>query len=422
MKKTLVLSSVALLSAALLYLSDDSEQASIENSSFSINAIGEQQTTVLPALNERSATAFFSPPQHGLSTQSLSFRPSEGQGKPMTIVPCRAIGEDTVTHAFMLPPGWQAKCQTGYTLFENLIVYHPKYTARKASSSIELANTDVERHNYDPNIMRMQKEMMDMSGGWSNPQLLQNYRNLQKLHQPPPQDFPAFVKQRATSFMQQQGYQLYHLSHDPLTQNYVQLQMRQIPPQLRSKMRMEIVTAVGENNTGNIGLIKFLLVVFHNQGFYHWQVAGLGATAAKSEIDDASNLVNLTLMTLQENMQHSLSIQQINSRYLKKQRQSFQQAQSQIAKTNREIGDIIHQGYMNRTKSQARMQSKIVDSIWEVDEYRNPIDNSIVKAPMHNRYYYTNNLGDYIGTNNPMLNNEIGLTTLYNWTELQRTY
>jgi hypothetical protein len=77
---------------------------------------------------------------------------------------------------------------------------------------------------------------------------------------------------------------------------------------------------------------------------------------------------------------------------------------------------------MNRTKSQARMQSKIVDSIWEVDEYRNPIDNSIVKAPMHNRYYYTNNLGDYIGTNNPMLNNEIGLTTLYNWTELQRTY
>jgi hypothetical protein len=415
MKNKLLLSCLGLVMIAVLYIEDEKSQQAFGDYTF-----GDDHQQLIDNIErdggDGGSLAFFNTERSDMLDGDMS----NASRPTMTIVPCRVAGERTLTHAFMLPPGWQANCQTSYYRVMNLLNYKAEFSASKPGSGIQLTRGNLERYFYSPQRLQIIRKIMDMSGGWSNPEQVKHFRDTQRLVQPVPQNIPEYIQARAAAQLQQRGYKLYHLSKDPLLTNYRKLVTRNIPPQMRQNVGVDLLTAIGEDHSGNISLIKYILYVFKLPGSTNWQLDEFMANGPKPKASEMSDLINLQLMTYQENAKHSLTVNSINQKFLRDQLRAMREIHAKRMETHREISNMIDEGYRRRNSINEKGHSKIVDSIWEVETFRNPVDGSIIKAPMHNRFYFTNNMDDYIGTNNPLLNGELGLTTLYNWTKLER--
>ena len=73
-------------------------------------------------------------------------------------------------------------------------------------------------------------------------------------------------------------------------------------------------------------------------------------------------------------------------------------------KTLSEINDISMEGWRSRNQSSDRMQERAVDGIWEREAVTNPYQSGQVKVESGYKYYYMNQSGEYIGTNNEFYN------------------
>ena len=69
-----------------------------------------------------------------------------------------------------------------------------------------------------------------------------------------------------------------------------------------------------------------------------------------------------------------------------------------------EVGDIYHQTWQNTNRISDRMQEKTVDGIWEQNAAVNPYTNQQVKLPSGYKYYYMNQFGQWIGSNDEFYN------------------
>ena len=73
-------------------------------------------------------------------------------------------------------------------------------------------------------------------------------------------------------------------------------------------------------------------------------------------------------------------------------------------KTLNEVGDIYHQTWQNTNRVSDRIQEKTVDGIWEREAKINPYSGQQVKVPSGYKYYYTNQFGEWIGSNDEFYN------------------
>lgn len=76
------------------------------------------------------------------------------------------------------------------------------------------------------------------------------------------------------------------------------------------------------------------------------------------------------------------------------------------ARTNSEIGDIIHNGYMNRSRIQDAGHQKTIDGIREVQPAINPYSGQEFRVQQGYKFYYMNQYGQILPSNDPFFNPE----------------
>ncbi len=89
-----------------------------------------------------------------------------------------------------------------------------------------------------------------------------------------------------------------------------------------------------------------------------------------------------------------------------------------ISKTHNEISDKIMQSYNQRQAVNDRIAENFSQYIRGVDKYHNPIEQKPVELPSGYQNAWTNSLGEYILSDNPNYNPNIGSNL--NWQKMQR--
>jgi len=89
-----------------------------------------------------------------------------------------------------------------------------------------------------------------------------------------------------------------------------------------------------------------------------------------------------------------------------------------ISQTSSEISDSMMASYYQQQQIMDRISDKVSQTIRGVDEYYNPIEERGVELPGGYNHAWTNSLGEYILSNDPNLNPNIGSNL--NWEPMER--
>lgn len=89
-----------------------------------------------------------------------------------------------------------------------------------------------------------------------------------------------------------------------------------------------------------------------------------------------------------------------------------------LSRINTEISDTIRRSYEQRQAAMDRATAKFDQYIRGVEEYRNPFEGRSVELPSGYRNVWTNSLGEYILSDDPSLNPNIGSNQ--QWRSMQR--
>jgi len=345
----------------------------------------------------------------------------------MTIVKCIQHADRIIGSAFMLPPGWQAQCNTQYDLKDNTLWSDPIIQARNPNNNIQLFN-DKSLHFYHNRQMRDQtlssKSLDGVDISVFGPEFArshqantQEYIRIYDATYPEALDLVHFASTKPQELTHLQGYKVYHISRDPISQNISKLINN-------NNVTINVVTVIGHeyNNPNNIKMVKYIqaIIPIDRADHYTWHLHPMMAIGNKGNEIEMSKLINLVINTQQQNPKFTRMLAQVNQNMARQANKTFSNISNITAKTYSEISDIYHNTYKTVSASSERSHSNWVDGMLEVENYVNPFDGKQVKMPMHNKYYYTNNLDDYLGTNNPLFNPNTDLNYLYNWRKLER--
>lgn len=86
--------------------------------------------------------------------------------------------------------------------------------------------------------------------------------------------------------------------------------------------------------------------------------------------------------------------------------QALFEAGQAAARTNSEIGDIIHDGYMKRSRMQDAGHQKTIDMIREERPAINPYNGQEFRVQQGYKFYYMNQYGQILPSNDPFFNPE----------------
>ncbi len=110
----------------------------------------------------------------------------------------------------------------------------------------------------------------------------------------------------------------------------------------------------------------------------------------------------------QHNNKEQMRAQQSDMAFQQRMRvnqRNFDASQQQY-NSGKSVGDIIHDGYMNRSKMQDEGHSKTINGITEQQTMVNPYSGENVQMDSGYKYYYMNQFGEYFGTNDEFYNPE----------------
>jgi hypothetical protein len=103
-----------------------------------------------------------------------------------------------------------------------------------------------------------------------------------------------------------------------------------------------------------------------------------------------------------------------------KQIQHIGQISRIISQTHNEISDMIIQSYNKRQAVNDRIAENFSQYIRGVDEYYNPMERRPVELPSGYQNAWTNRLGEYILSDDPNFNPNIGSTREWQKMELKK--
>jgi hypothetical protein len=84
--------------------------------------------------------------------------------------------------------------------------------------------------------------------------------------------------------------------------------------------------------------------------------------------------------------------------------QQYFDATQQQYNSGKSVGDILYDGYMNRSKMQDEGQSNLINGISEQQTMVDPYTGQNVQMDSGYKYYYMNQFGEYFGTNDEFYN------------------
>ena len=168
------------------------------------------------------------------------------------------------------------------------------------------------------------------------------------------------------------------------------------------------------NSNGDLGLLVVHFTLsrseYGNFANYYLQVMETGAARfeqSKRELlyglaNMESNPQYIAAHNRREQQKSQASWSAHNSR-MQSNQQSFDRFQ-QTQRTLSEVGDIYHEGYMNRSRMNDAGHERTIDGIRGEQAGVNPYGGQQVKVESGYKYYYMNQYGEYIGSNDEFSN------------------
>jgi hypothetical protein len=146
-----------------------------------------------------------------------------------------------------------------------------------------------------------------------------------------------------------------------------------------------------------------------------------GFRAAKGKLDDQTKILQTMIASVKPNLQWFNRYQQLVQMLVQNQLRSIRQVgelSRYIAKTSSEISEMSRQAYENRQASMDRINTQFSQYIRGVDEYKTPSENRPVELPSGYREAWTNPLGEYVLSDDPNFNPNIGSAA--NWQRMEK--
>lgn len=168
------------------------------------------------------------------------------------------------------------------------------------------------------------------------------------------------------------------------------------------------------NSNGDLGLVVVHFILSRSQygNFANYYMHVMETKAARFQqtkrellyglVNMESNPQYIAAHNQREQQKSQASWSAHNSRMQANQRSfdSFQETQRTLS----EVGDIYHEGYMNRSRMNDAGHERTIDGIRGEQAGVNPYGGEPVKVESGYKYYYMNQYGEYIGSNDEFYN------------------
>jgi hypothetical protein len=328
--------------------------------------------------------------------------------------------------AFLLPPGWQVSCEA--VLSQNAageVFSTSVFKARDPKSGVELSNLPGKIFQSDDGMIQIPLQAIEqekMTYGFVHPETQKWYAQT-LADNPKPVDLKDFARTQIRALVQNEGGEVTEITDDPIA-----VQLRERVRKILGGDLRGISLNVVSVNTRNAsvpngqGVLKIIQTIQRSGPVTRWTLDFIGGDAKAENIKEVSQLIDLIISTEQPAPSFQTALAQLNIQ-LSQQRIAALKSAAEIANiTSRALSSVNEKmmaAYKSRSASTDRIHSKIINTTLEVESYINPFDGKEVKMPSENKHYFTNNLGDYIGSSNPLFDPNVSIDSLYNWRKLE---
>ncbi|MGB9594647.1 MAG: hypothetical protein ACPL7B_00090 [Candidatus Poribacteria bacterium] len=142
--------------------------------------------------------------------------------------------------------------------------------------------------------------------------------------------------------------------------------------------------------------------------------------AEKGKLDASAKVFQTMVNSFQLNLQWFNKYNQLVEFLIQNQIQRIQaigQISKIVSQTSNEISDMMMQSYQNRQSAYDRISENFSQMIRGVDSYYNPIEQKNIELPSGYKTAWTNSLGEYILSDDPSFNPNIGSNL--NWQKME---
>jgi hypothetical protein len=154
---------------------------------------------------------------------------------------------------------------------------------------------------------------------------------------------------------------------------------------------------------------------------FWWANYTFSCRALTGRLDDLSDLFRVMISSVRLNPVWFSRYNQVSQYLIQNQIQQIQsvgQLSRIIHQTSNQISDDMLASFYRRQEAMDRLSSSVSQAIRGVDEYHNPFEERGVELPGGYNYAWANNLGEYIVSDDPNFNPNIGSNL--HWELMQR--
>ena len=169
-------------------------------------------------------------------------------------------------------------------------------------------------------------------------------------------------------------------------------------------------------------------VVYCTLTFMNWQMGTIWSVhsaysfrAPKGQLDRLMPVMSATIDSFRLSLDWYAGYMYVQKLFVDRMNQGIRNAgaiSELIARNSEEIRRMFSESYRRRSESQDRISRSFSEYIRGVDTYRNPFENRPVELPSGYRNAWVNALGEYVLSDDPNFNPNIGTNT--EWRRMDR--
>ncbi len=315
-------------------------------------------------------------------------------------IPVMAENNTIVGGAFLLPEGWQGTANISYVTDAAL---SPFPYINMHNTTAELKGVCFGSFVDSPQHRRLIQQMNEMSAE------LGMESSLNKTYVKPIEPIEEFT----------QHYIFPHLKPE-----YKPTQLTKVSDFFVKNTQNQVLLTTLKN-TVNPEKSAYLITIYYitqYNNIVNWKPYALSIEGLSNNKKNLLDILRLVANSFQFNPIFSQYITTINQQIAQGNTAAFNAQQNSIKGMQDHFFNTLHSVQKIENETYTSTSEQFSDMQLDVTTYRIPGMQEEIKLPSSSTYYYTNNLGDYIGSNNPLFDPNSQLTSIYNWQQLQKKY
>lgn len=309
-------------------------------------------------------------------------------------------------YAFLIPDTWQGE---GKVTFAPSTLISPLVTvdAKKPNSRLKVQGQNIAMYNYSESYAHTLDEIDRLA--------LQSGVTSTMQRDPlfiPPIPIEAYFQDMVLPQLFSQ-YQV--LSQERVDDFYI----RPIPFE-RNTLKVNFAIDGRPNDKAILYLIQNIYRMGGDSVV--WDTVVYSMEGPKTDEKEFVETAKLIANSIEINPIYSNYINRLNQQIIQNRKKNFAIMNNSIRGVSEHFSATLNAIQKQSDTVRSSLSEQTSDMMLDVTTYRNPTDGSEIKLPSENKFNYTNNLGDFLSTDNPFFDPNVGLTSHYNWIELQKKY